>query len=88
VGSDETIKQRIEVMKLWVHYCALAKESEYHVKITRNREKGRGVELSIRQFFDENQDILVKTGLLGQGDVRFLAEQTVNNNLTVYFGGE
>jgi hypothetical protein len=88
VGSDETIKQRIEVMKLWVHYCALAKESEYHVKITRNREKGRGVEMSIRQFFDENQDILVKTGLLGQGDVRFLAEQTVNNNLTVYFGGE
>jgi len=88
VGSDETIKQRIAIMKLWVRYCALAKESEYHVKITRSRDKGREVELSIRKFFEENEETLVKSGLMGKGDVRFLAEQTVNNNLTVYFGGK
>ncbi len=87
VGDDEILKQRIRVMKLWVHYCALAKESEYHIKITREGKKGREVELSIRKLFEENRDFLVKTGLLTEGDVRFLAESVVNYNLTIYFGG-
>jgi hypothetical protein len=88
VGDDEILKQRIQVMKLWVRYCALAKESEYHIKITRDRQKGREVELSIRKLFEENKDFLVKTGLLTEGDVKFLAESVVNYNLTVYFGGK
>jgi hypothetical protein len=88
VSNDEILKQRVEVMKLWLRYCALVKESEYHVKITRDRGKGREVELSIRKLFEENKDFLVKTGLLTEGDVRFLAEQVTNYNLTVYFGGK
>jgi hypothetical protein len=84
VGNDEILRQRIEVMKLWVRYCALAKESEYHVKITRDREKGRQVEQNIRKLFEENKEFLVKTGLLTEGDVRFLAEQVTNYNMTVY----
>jgi 5-carboxymethyl-2-hydroxymuconate isomerase len=62
----------------------LAKESEYHVKITRDREKGRQVEQNIRKLFEENKEFLVKTGLLTEGDVRFLAEQVTNYNMTVY----
>jgi hypothetical protein len=43
---------------------------------------------SIRKLFEENKDFLVKTGLMAEGDVRFLAEQVTNYNLTVYFGGK
>jgi 5-carboxymethyl-2-hydroxymuconate isomerase len=54
------------------------------VKITRDREKGRQVEQNIRKLFEENKEFLVKTGLLTEGDVRFLAEQVTNYNMTVY----
>jgi hypothetical protein len=86
VGNDEVLKQRIEVMKIWLRYCALAKESEYHIKITRDKQKGREVELAIRKLFEENKDFLVKTGLLDEGAVNFLAETVTNYNLRVYFG--
>lgn len=88
VGEDEILRQRIQVMKLWVQYCALAKESEYHQKITRDRQKGREIELSIRKLLQENKDFLVGNGLLTEGDLKFLAESVVNYNLTVYFGGK
>ncbi len=87
VGNEEILKQRIQVMKSWVRYCALAKESEYHIKITRDKQKGREVEMSIRKLFEENKDFLVSTGLLSEGDVQFLAHSVVDYNLTVYFGG-
>ena len=86
VGNDTILRQRIEVMKVWVRYCALAKESEYHVKITRDRQRGREVELSIRKLLEESRELLVNSGLLTEGDLRFLAEQVVNYNLSVYFG--
>ncbi len=87
VGNDEVLRQRIEVMKLWVGYCALVKESEYH-RVMRDRQKGREVELSIRKLLEENRDFLVRTGLVTEGDLKFLAENVVNYNLTVYFGGK
>jgi len=85
-GNEEILKQRITVLKLWVGYCALAKESEYHVKITRNKEKGREIEHGIRVFFEENKEFLLKTGLFTEEGVCFLAEKVTDFNLSFYFG--
>jgi hypothetical protein len=87
-SKDEIIKKRIEVLKLWVSYCALAKESEYHIKITRDKEKGKEVEQKIKNLFKENKEFLGRTGLLTEGDIEFLAEKVTDFNSTVYFSGK
>jgi S-methylmethionine-dependent homocysteine/selenocysteine methylase len=87
-SKDEIIKKRIEVLKLWVSYCALAKESEYHIKITRDKEKGKEVEQKIKNLFKENKEFLARTGLLTEGDIEFLAEKVTDFNLSVYFSGK
>jgi hypothetical protein len=85
IRKDEILKQRIEVMKLWVRYCTFVKESEYHAKITRDKEKGKKVEENIRKLFEENKDFLVKTGLMKEEDVEYLAQQVTKSNLSFYF---
>lgn len=81
VGDEEALQRRIQAMRLWVRYCALCKESEFHEKVTQDAEKGRAVELAIRQLFTDNKDFLVKNGFVTEGDLSYVANDVVNRHL-------
>ena len=83
-GGDEALRRRLKAMRLWVEYCALAKESEFHEKVTKNPDRGREVELAIRKLFQENKDFLVRNGLMREWDVNYVAGSVVNRHLAVF----
>ncbi|MBS7633979.1 DUF4838 domain-containing protein [Candidatus Bathyarchaeota archaeon] len=41
VECDDTLATRVKGMQLWIRYCALCKDSEFHEKITHDKEGGR-----------------------------------------------
>ncbi len=83
-AKDDLLRRRIKGLRLWVRYCALAKESEYHEKVTRDGRQGREVELAIRKLFQDNKDFLVKNGLMRENDVNFVAGNVVNRHLRIF----
>jgi len=64
-----------------VHYCALCKESEYHEKVTHDKEKGRAAENAIRDWLNGQREFLVKNGFLTNGDLNYMAGPVVNRHL-------
>ncbi|MEA3476810.1 MAG: DUF4838 domain-containing protein [Bacteroidota bacterium] len=64
VMTDEKRSLRVKGFRLWVHYCALCKESEYHQKITKNKEKGIETENTINKWLQEKSEFLVANGFM------------------------
>ncbi|HIE51956.1 MAG TPA: DUF4838 domain-containing protein [Armatimonadetes bacterium] len=81
VADDEPLTTRIKGFRVWVHYCALCKESEYHEKVTHDKEKGCAAENAIRDWLNGQREFLVKNGFLTNGDLNYMAGPVVNRHL-------
>jgi len=81
VMGDNTLALRVKGFRLWVYYCALCKESEYHEKVTHDKEKGRMVENAIRDFLKGQRDFLVGNGFLTDGALNYMAGSVVDRHL-------
>jgi len=83
-ATDDLLRRRLKGMSIWVEYCALAKESELHEKVTKDAKKGKAVELSIRRLFQENKKFLVENGLMREWDVNYVAGPVVDRHLALF----
>jgi hypothetical protein len=84
VRSDETLAKRIEGMRLWVHYCSLCKESEFHEKVTVDKERGKAVEYKIREWLKDNKEFLVSNRFMSEQDLAYLAGPVVERHLRLF----
>jgi hypothetical protein len=83
-GDDDVLVTRIEGMRLWVHYCALCKESELHEKVTHDKEKGQAIEHTIRKLLNDKKDFLVNNGFMNAEDVAYVAGDVVDRHLRMF----
>lgn len=85
IGDERLqLQRRVKGMHLWVQYCVLSKESEFHEKVTQDRERGRAVELQIRRLFIENRDFLVRNGFMTEDDLLYIAMTVVDHHLRIF----
>ncbi|MBS7653522.1 DUF4838 domain-containing protein [Candidatus Bathyarchaeota archaeon] len=83
-GCDDILVTRVKGMKLWIQYCALCKDSEFHEKITHHKEEGRNIELAIRELLEKHDDFLVGEGFMSKNDIAYLAGEVVNRHLRIF----
>ena len=83
-GAESKLGRRLRGLKLWVQYCAMCKQSQYYLKVTKETEKGQEVEKEIRSFLKENGDFLVKNNLLRRNDLNFISGRTIDRHLRTF----
>ncbi|MEM3693074.1 MAG: DUF4838 domain-containing protein [Candidatus Bathyarchaeia archaeon] len=84
VVNDDALAKRVEGMRLWVHYCALCKESEFHEKVTMDKEKGKAVEREIRKWLNDNKEFLVSHRFMSAQDLAYIAGPVVERHLRLF----
>jgi len=82
-SGDKIFVTRIEGMRLWVQYCALCKDSEFHAKVTHDFEKGRATEQAIRKLLNDNKDFLINNRFMSGEDLKLIAGDVVERNIVI-----
>jgi len=84
VCGDDVLTKRIQSMRLWVRYCALCKESEFHEKVTHDKERGKAVEQEIRKWLNDNKEFLISNRLMSMHDLAYVAGPVVDRHLRLF----
>lgn len=83
-GQDSLLANRLRAFRLWVHYCLLCKESEFHEKVSRDKERGRAVEQAVRDWLRQHREFLATNGLASPSDVDYMAGPVVDRRLRLF----
>lgn len=84
IGNDELLRKRIGAMSLWVKYCSLCKESQYHVETTEVSDLGQAAEMAIRQLLTENKEFLIGNNFITQDDLDIVATNVVDYHIGLH----